>query len=98
MLDTTARLGFMRWGCILAVTGLAARPSSQALAATYYVAQQDPKAADTNPGTESQPWATLGHAAKAIKSGDLVWVKVGTYQETLTLQCDQARFRVFRDD
>ncbi len=98
MRNTTARLGLGRLACVLAAIALMVGNCFRARAATFYVAQQDGKAADANPGTESQPWATLSHAAKAIKDGDLVWVKAGTYHETLAPQCDQARFRVFGDD
>src|SRR5580765_3830042 len=98
MRHTTPRLGLGRWACVLAAMALMVGNCSRASAAIFYVAQQDPKAADANPGTESQPWATLSHAAKAIKKGDLVWVKAGTYHEILAPQCDEARFRVFGDD
>ena len=67
-------------------------------AAVYYVAREHPKAADTNPGTEDQPWATLTHAGKTVKSRDVVWVKAGTYRETLTTESDNVRFQAYGDD
>lgn len=96
--NTTTRLRLGRQACVLAAIALMVGNCSRALAAIFYVAQQDAKAADANPGAESQPWATLSHAAKAINNGDLVWVKAGTYHETLAPQCDEARFRAFGDD
>ena len=45
---------------------------------TYYVAKNG---SDTNPGSSSQPWLTIGKAAKTMVSGDTVYVKAGTYNE-----------------
>src|SRR6266446_243370 len=98
MCNTPARLGLGRPACVLAAIALMVGNCSRALAAIFYVAQEDAKAADANKGTESQPWATLSHAAEAIRNGDLVWVKAGTYHEMLAPQCDDARFRVVGDD
>lgn len=50
------------------------------LAAEYYVDQSHPSASDTNPGTESLPWATLYAINTAtLAPGDIVYVKAGTY-------------------
>lgn len=49
-----------------------------ALAGTYYIAPP-PAGDDGNPGTESQPWATLQHAADTIGPGDTVLVRAGNY-------------------
>jgi hypothetical protein len=50
------------------------------LAADYYVDQTNPKASDTNPGTEALPWSTLYKAARApLQPGDTVYVKQGSY-------------------
>ena len=54
-------------------------------AATYYVAQGDPKAADSNDGSEAAPWKTMLHGLDSIKSGDTLYVKKGTYREELVL-------------
>lgn len=48
---------------------------------TFYVAQQDAKASDGNPGTEARPWKTIGRAAQALEPGDCVVVKQGLYRE-----------------
>jgi hypothetical protein len=45
---------------------------------TYYVDNGDPGASDSNPGTESQPWLTIQHAADTVVAGDTVIVKTGT--------------------
>ena len=59
--------------------------SVSASAATYYVAQEDAKAADTNAGTAEAPFKTIAPAMKALKSGDTVWIKKGTYREEIVL-------------
>jgi parallel beta-helix repeat protein len=43
---------------------------------TFYVA---PGGNDGGPGSEAQPWATLGWAAKTLNPGETVLVKDGTY-------------------
>lgn len=66
-------------------------------AVTYYVDQANPNASDTNPGTEASPWLTIGRAVcgstdcisspnanAAIKAGDTVLVKAGTYYQYRT--------------
>ena len=47
-------------------------------AGTYYVA---PGGDDSGPGTESQPWLTIQHAANVMTAGDMVYIKAGTYNE-----------------
>lgn len=44
---------------------------------TFFVA---PGGNDTHPGTSSQPWATLQHAADLVDAGDVVNVLPGTYR------------------
>jgi hypothetical protein len=43
---------------------------------------------DANPGTSGQPWKTLSKAGNTASAGDVVLVKVGTYNETLVIQND----------
>jgi predicted dehydrogenase len=69
-----------------------------ALAGTYYVAQNQPGAADSNPGTEDQPWLTLGKAVATAATGDTVWIKAGTYREPLELKGDGVTVRAFGDE
>src|SRR5712692_8582161 len=45
-------------------------------AATFYVATTGN---DGNPGTATQPWATLQHAVETIAPGDTIQVQAGTY-------------------
>ena len=54
--------------------------SSQLSAGTYYVAGEDPKAADTNDGSEAAPWKTITRSVKDRKPGDTVLIKNGTYR------------------
>jgi len=49
---------------------------------TYYVSKSGN---NTNPGTPSQPWATIQKAASTMVAGDTVYVRAGTYYEQVTL-------------
>ncbi|MGD0093284.1 MAG: DUF1565 domain-containing protein, partial [Planctomycetota bacterium] len=48
---------------------------------TYHVAGQDPRAADTNPGTREQPFKTIGRAAELLQPGEKVLIHEGVYRE-----------------
>jgi len=50
---------------------------------TYFVAKNATNASDTNPGTEASPWKSLAKAASTARAGDTVYVKAGTYNETI---------------
>ncbi len=39
-----------------------------------------PGGSDSNPGTESAPWATLNHAARVLTAGQIVYVRGGVYK------------------
>jgi hypothetical protein len=57
---------------------------------TYYVDRQDAQASDSNPGTASEPWRTIGEAVDRINSGSIgpgsrVIVRAGVYTESLTI-------------
>ena len=52
-------------------------------AAVYVVDQAAPGAADTNPGSEEQPFQTVQHAADVAKPGDTVYVMAGRYDERI---------------
>jgi hypothetical protein len=56
--------------------------TAPAIATDYYVAQNDPNADDSNPGTEALPWKTLLKACQTVVAGDTVYVKEGTYIDT----------------
>jgi hypothetical protein len=49
--------------------------------ANYYVS---PSGDDSNPGSESQPWRTILHAANQANSGDTVYVRSGIYKEAIS--------------
>lgn len=49
--------------------------------ANYYVAKTG---SDSNPGTQSQPFLTIGKAASVLTAGQMVVVKSGTYSEKVT--------------
>ena len=55
----------------------------QTEAAEYYVMVESPRAADSNPGTEAEPFRTVGHACTVVQPGDTVFLGKGTYRETL---------------
>jgi parallel beta-helix repeat protein len=63
--------------------------SSPLRAATYYVAAEDPKASDENNGSEATPWKTINRSVKAVKAGDTVLIKSGTYRENVRLDAGQ---------
>ena len=69
------------WGVVAMAVIAAAMPAS---AATYYVDQSHTKAADANAGTEDLPFKTIQAAVAKVKPGDTVYVKNGTYRETVS--------------
>ena len=48
---------------------------------TYYVAKNG---SDSNSGSASAPWLTIGHAAVEAQAGATVYVGAGTYNESVT--------------
>jgi hypothetical protein len=50
-------------------------------AKTYYVDNQNPRAADTNPGTKESPFLTIGQAARMLQPGERAVIMSGTYRE-----------------
>ena len=52
-------------------------------AQTYYVDKNHASASDSNPGTESQPWATIQHAAETLVAGETVYIRAGVYYENI---------------
>jgi len=54
---------------------------TDALAATYYIAQNGN---DANPGTSiSAPWRTIGKANSTLVAGDTVYIRAGSYSEQI---------------
>ena len=71
----------MRWTCLLAITLV----TTPAAADTFWVATDGDDADD---GSESAPWATLGHALRSgvpAAGGHEVVVRDGTYEGTTTV-------------
>jgi len=64
----------------------ASRPAD---ARSFYVDANRVGATDSNPGTSSQPWATIAKAAATLVGGDTVLVRAGTYYQTRT---DNSRY------
>lgn len=49
---------------------------------TYFVAVTGD---DANPGTETEPWRTIQHAADTVQAGDTVQIRGGVYAETVVI-------------
>src|SRR6187549_3915060 len=64
---------------------------SDAFARDYFVGGAG--ASDTNPGTAAQPFATIQRAATVAVSGDIVYIRSGTYRETITPANSGVTFR-----
>jgi parallel beta-helix repeat protein len=62
---------------MLTVLGGILNPNA-ATAATYYVATTGN---DSNPGTQSKPFRTITKGMKALKAGDVLYVRSGTYEQ-----------------
>jgi parallel beta-helix repeat protein len=63
-----------------------------ALASEYHVAQQNPAAADNNPGTAERPFQSIDAAVAGarLKPGDTLYVHAGVYREAVGLSCANA--------
>lgn len=57
-----------------------------ARAATYEVAQHNPRASDDGPGTMERPWRTISKAAAEVHPGDQVIISGGTYRELVVMK------------
>ena len=83
MKQLSARSKSTRKFALTIMTSLASLlPASAFAAPSYYVAKTG---ADTNPGTEQQPWLTVQHAANVASPGSTVYVHAGTYQERVNI-------------
>lgn len=70
-------IGSVMCGMILTIGTLGVTVTD---ATTYYTA---PTGNDANPGTQASPFRTINRGVKALKPGDTLRVKGGTYPETL---------------
>jgi pectin methylesterase-like acyl-CoA thioesterase len=50
-----------------------------------FVDQRHPQAADSNPGTETQPYKTIQPAVNAAGPGDTIWIKQGVYAQPINI-------------
>ncbi len=60
-------------------------PAISVPAATYVVAQHDPRANDAGDGSAQKPWKTIGKAAEMVRAGDTVIVCDGVYREQIDI-------------
>jgi hypothetical protein len=51
---------------------------------TFYVSKAS-GSSDSNSGSQSSPWLTIGHAAATVTAGDTVIVESGTYNEAVAI-------------
>jgi hypothetical protein len=71
---------------LLTCVGVLPGMAGHVRAATYVVDQAAPGAADTNPGTEQQPFSSVQHAANTAKPGDTIYVMAGKYDERVEVK------------
>jgi hypothetical protein len=55
-------------------------------AQAYYVDKNHALSNDSNPGTESQPWVTIQHAAETLIAGETVYIRAGVYYENIYIE------------
>ncbi len=55
-------------------------------AATYEVAQHDPRSSDEGDGTKEHPWKTISNAAEKVGPGDKVIIREGVYREAVVVK------------
>ena len=55
-------------------------PAQSLAAVDYYVAANG---SDGNPGTQAEPWRTIGKANASLQPGDRVFIRSGTYSESI---------------
>ena len=55
---------------------------------TYFVAPSSSGGSDSNAGTFAAPFETLAHAIDQLTAGDILYVREGTYRETISIDED----------
>jgi len=70
---------------MVAVVSFIACVVNVSVAADYYVDQNSlgGGSSDSNPGTLTQPWRTIAKANAEVQPGDTVYIREGTYDETI---------------
>jgi hypothetical protein len=68
-----------RCGVLLAGLIVIAAMMCDAQAANYFIDQAHRNSNDTNPGTAELPWKTIQKANQALRPGDTVFLRSGTY-------------------
>jgi len=58
----------------------------------YYVDIKNPNAKDTNPGTKNLPFKTINGALLHLKPGDTLYIRGGTYRESIILAKEKKEF------
>ena len=59
--------------------------ASDCFSAQHFVSQQNPEAADENPGTLTKPYKTIGKAISVAEAGDSIIVYEGIYHERIKI-------------
>ena len=60
----------------------------QFFSTTYYVAPSSSGGSDSNAGTLAAPFETLQYAINQLSAGDTLYIRAGTYRETITIDED----------
>jgi len=60
----------------------------QFFSTTYYVAPSSSGGSDSNAGTFAAPFETLQYAINQLSAGDILYIREGTYRETITIDED----------
>jgi hypothetical protein len=77
----TKHFALITLGLLLALLTSMTRVTAHLAGETYYVDQGNPAASDSNDGSQTAPWLTVGHAAEVAVAGDTVFVLPGYYPE-----------------
>ena len=62
--------------------------SLNSFSSTYYVAPSASGGDDDNAGTFAAPFETITHALTQLSAGDILYIREGTYRETITITQD----------
>ena len=69
-------------GIVSSPAALTVTSSGPVTANAFYVATTG---SDSNPGTLASPWKTIQHAASTVQAGDTVYIRAGTYTESVNI-------------